>query len=165
MEKYKSNSIVWSTMELPTFETIDFLNKFVRIRKALAKPLKEEFVKSFCDIESNRYHRYLTGRRYQAWTAMHYDWKLVSKEDLVNSPPFKGDVYVGWDYKDYYVEMYSLGKYYLFQMPFSKFLDHYLSFPENTYVFDSELKYALVSTPMEFYEYTQNMRLYKNQNQ
>ena len=149
-------------MELPTFESIDFLNKFVRIRKSLAKPLKVEFIKSFSNTESYRYQRYLNESRRPVWSAMHHDWKLVSKEDLVNSPPFKGDVFVGWDYVDYYVDMYSLGKYYLFQMSFKKFLDHYISFPQGTYVFDSGLKYALVSTALEFHDYEQNMRLYIN---
>jgi|GEM_PF-2175961 len=147
-------------MELPTFEAIDFLNKFVRIKKSVAIPLKENFVKSFSDVESYRYKRYVNDHRYKIFSALHHKWNLVSKEDLVLSPPFKGNVYVGWDYMDYYVPLYSLGKNYLFQMSFTQFINHYFSFPQNTYVFDDELEYALVSTPMEFYEFTQNMRLY-----
>ncbi|MEF2246454.1 hypothetical protein [Paenibacillus sp. IITD108] len=147
-------------MYLRPYTATEIKKKFVRLSKSKSEVLRRKFEKEFCSTDSEQYKYYKREPGYMLWDCMIGGPRVLTIQEVNENPPFPGDVYVFWDVNERDEEMFKLGKYYLHQMPFEKFLLNYFSFPQETYVFDEHFKYSIVLSHEHFHSLKQDLCLY-----
>lgn len=147
-------------MKRLTFNALEITNNFIRISKSESRLLKEKFEEAFCDIDSGAYIDYKRESGFMLWDCMVGGPIVLTIDQINSSPPFQGDVYVFWDVSEKSEELHVLGRDYIHKMTFEEFTANYLSFPQETYIFNNEFKHAIVLSHEYFHENSQNLCLY-----
>lgn len=147
-------------MYLRPYTAAEIKNKFVRLPKTKSQALRKRFEEAFCAMDSEQYKDYKRERGYMLWDCMIGGPRVLTMQEVNENPPFPGEVYVFWDVSERDEEMCKLGKHYLHQMPFKKFMLNYFSFPQETYVFDEHFKHTIVLSHEHFHGQQQDLCLY-----
>lgn len=147
-------------MYLRTYTATEIKNKYIRLSKLESQGLRTRFEEECCTIDSEQYKRYKREHGHTLWDCMIGGPRVLTMQEVNENPPFPDDVYVFWDVDERDEEMFKLGKNFLHQMPFKKFMLNYFSFPQETYVFDENFKHSIVLSHEYFHGQQLDLCLY-----
>ncbi|UFJ40100.1 DUF4275 family protein [Brevibacillus humidisoli] len=109
--------------------------------------LRKKYIRTFCNLEEQKkksyYQDYLQGYGY-LWDVLKSGFAVVCFEDVKYGMDLNQEVFFFWDGTSPFT--YTMGRTYIFKMPFQELMNKLTDFPSDLYIFDSSLDWTVVST-------------------